>query len=105
MFGKTQADFNGALLYPESIVIARFYRMSSKHREGLNDGVLLAWGCIPIMKPASRQSPNRASEHHILNAGSHTIQLYEPPVPHPADIPIEPHMVSDLSLSVQIKQD
>ncbi len=86
VFGRQEAIFNNVYLRSDMVLIGRVY-MVGRH-DASTPEELVAWSVIPLTVQV--QGPQLTSQRH-MNIGTHLMNLYEPPVPEPVDIPIEEH--------------
>ncbi|XP_013402348.2 uncharacterized protein LOC106167978 [Lingula anatina] len=97
VFGQQEAIFQGVNIQPDIVIIARVYLSKNdlqRRRTGDDDddshfdeSTLVAWGAVPLVVTSGRRSDMYSSYHRsninqsTVNTGTHTVLLYEPPVP------------------------
>ncbi|XP_013420709.1 uncharacterized protein LOC106181016 [Lingula anatina] len=104
VFGQQEAIFQGVNIQPDIVIIARVYLSKNdlQRRTGDDDddshfdeSTLVAWGAVPLVVTSGRRSDMYSSYHRsninqsTVNTGTHTVLLYEPPVPETDTISLE----------------
>ncbi|XP_022315185.2 uncharacterized protein LOC111119376 isoform X3 [Crassostrea virginica] len=104
IFGQQEATFNDVDMQGDMVVIARFYlkrrqkEVSDFETDQVNgtlydEETLVGWTAIPLVlcteNLSIRGRRNFNPKTMQINIGTHTLKLYQPPVPDPSQIPFD----------------
>ncbi|XP_013082308.1 uncharacterized protein LOC106067643 isoform X1 [Biomphalaria glabrata] len=106
VFGQQEASFQDVKMTGDMILVARFYlkkqiKNQIDETEAANttgpqygEEALVAWSAIPLVLSMQGELTSRERREFNpstmrINAGTHILKLYEPPVPEPTNMPYD----------------
>ncbi|XP_059151750.1 uncharacterized protein LOC131937975, partial [Physella acuta] len=104
VFGQQEASFQDVKMSGDMLLVVRFYlkKQLNKPNDGTDnttgpqygEETLVAWAALPLVMSmqgdlTSRERREFQATLMRINTGTHTLKLYEPPVPEPTNIPYD----------------